>query len=154
MTMVMAPLPTHITDPGERLAQVSAAMSRVKERFDPASARWLGELAASRPAAPTGLADRAAFALLGQAPPAINIIVSSIPGPQFPLYLAGARVPAHYPVSVVTDISGGLNITAFSYDGRVDVGLTACRAIVPTYGPSPALREVLGELTALADARG
>jgi hypothetical protein len=60
-----------------------------------------------------------------------NLFVSNIPGPQLPLYIAGARVEGVFPVSAVTDLTGGLNITLFSYDGSLDFGLIACREMVP-----------------------
>ena len=60
-----------------------------------------------------------------------NLFVSNVPGPQLPLYIAGARVEGIYPVSAVTDMTGGLNITLFSYDGSLDFGLIACREMVP-----------------------
>jgi hypothetical protein len=58
--------------------------------------------------------------------PQWNLVISNVPGPQFPLYCAGARLVAHYPVSVITD-GMGLNITAMSYDGHIDVGIIADR---------------------------
>ena len=48
-------------------------------------------------------------------------MISNVPGPQFPLYLAGARLEANYPVSVITD-GMGLNITVMSYCGHMDFG--------------------------------
>lgn len=48
-----------------------------------------------------------------------------------PLYLAGARLLADYPVSAITDASGGPNITVMSYDGKPDFGLVACRELIP-----------------------
>jgi hypothetical protein len=57
--------------------------------------------------------------------------VSNVPGPPLPLYVAGARVEGIYPVSAVTDLTGGLNITLFSYHGSLDFGLIACREMVP-----------------------
>jgi hypothetical protein len=56
-----------------------------------------------------------------------------VPGPQFPLYLAGARLVANYPVSVITD-GMGLNITVMSYCGHLDVGIVADRAQMPDVG--------------------
>ena len=44
--------------------------------------------------------------------------------------MAGARLEAHYPISVVTD-GMGLNITAMSYLGRLDVGIVADREQMP-----------------------
>ena len=53
-----------------------------------------------------------------------------MPGPQFPLYMAGARLEANYPVSVITD-GMGLNITVMSYMGHMDFGIVADRDQMP-----------------------
>ena len=58
--------------------------------------------------------------------PIWNLVVSNVPGPQFPLYLAGARLEGNYPVSVITDALG-LNITVMSYCGHLDFGIVADR---------------------------
>nr|BFE79399.1 wax ester/triacylglycerol synthase family O-acyltransferase [Planobispora longispora] len=152
ITIMTVPLPTHVADARRRLDEVHASMKRLKTHADPVPAGWLREFTESLPAALTGLADRAAFALIGQAAPPMNLIVSNVPGPQVPLYVAGVRLLAHYPVSVVTGVSGGLNITVFSYDGRLDVGIIACREMVPDVWAVPGyLKEALKELTALVD---
>ena len=57
-------------------------------------------------------------------------MISNVPGPQFPLYLAGARLVANYPISVITD-GMGLNITVMSYCGHLDFGLIADRNQMP-----------------------
>ncbi len=57
-------------------------------------------------------------------------MVSNVPGPQFPLYMAGAKLEANYPISVVTD-GMGLNITVMSYLGRLDFGIVADREQMP-----------------------
>ncbi|MGH2686845.1 MAG: WS/DGAT domain-containing protein, partial [Actinomycetota bacterium] len=69
-----------------------------------------------------------------------NVVVSNIPGPPVPLYIAGARVEAIYPLGPVVDGSA-LNITAMSYDGRMHIGLSADRETVPDL-------ELLGDLVA------
>ncbi len=56
--------------------------------------------------------------------------MSNVPGPQFPLYMAGARMEANYPVSVITD-GMGLNITVMSYMGHMDFGIVADREQMP-----------------------
>ncbi len=66
----------------------------------------------------------------GLARPAWNLVVSNVPGPQFPLYCAGARLEANYPVSVITD-GMGLNITVMSYCGHLDFGIVADRDQIP-----------------------
>jgi WS/DGAT/MGAT family acyltransferase len=59
-----------------------------------------------------------------------NLVISNVPGPQFPLYCAGARLVANYPVSVITD-GMGLNITVMSYCGHLDFGIVADREQMP-----------------------
>ncbi|GAA3796278.1 wax ester/triacylglycerol synthase family O-acyltransferase [Sphaerisporangium flaviroseum] len=150
VTLMITSLDTQVADPRERLDAVHQAMRRIKDRFNLAPAPWLRHLSESMPAALTGLADRAAFGLVAQTSPPINMIISNIPGPQIPLYVCGRRLLAQYPVSVVTDASGGLNITAFSYNGRIAVGLLACRDMVPDlHRLTGYLREALEELKAL-----
>ncbi|MBC5767736.1 wax ester/triacylglycerol synthase family O-acyltransferase [Ramlibacter albus] len=63
--------------------------------------------------------------------PAIaNVAISNVPGPQVPLYLAGARMLTFHPLSIVMH-GLALNITIQTYAGRVDFGLIADRKAVP-----------------------
>ena len=72
--------------------------------------------------------------------PPFNVIISNVPGPQFPLYAAGAEMLHYYPVSAVADTQG-LNITIQSYNGNCDFGLVACRDAGPRpVGPVPHAR--------------
>ncbi|MEV0597307.1 WS/DGAT/MGAT family O-acyltransferase [Nonomuraea cavernae] len=147
VSFMTAPLGVHLDDPLVRLRQVSHAMRRIKERFALAPAPWLSELSESMPAALMGLASRSAFGLLGQTAPPVNVAVSNVPGPQLPLYVCGARLLGHYPVSVITDVSGGVNITAFSYDGSLDIGVVTDRTMVPdAWELAGYLRDALDEL--------
>ncbi|MFG1703129.1 wax ester/triacylglycerol synthase family O-acyltransferase [Nonomuraea sp. M3C6] len=147
VAIMTAPLAVHIDDPVTRLHQVRHAMQRIKDRFSLAPARWLREFSESMPAALMGLASRSAFGLVGQTAPPINVAISNVPGPQFPLYVCGARLLTHYPVSVITDVSGGVNITAFSYDGSLDIGVVTDREMVPdAWELTVHLRDALDEL--------
>ncbi|HEX4815435.1 MAG TPA: wax ester/triacylglycerol synthase family O-acyltransferase [Nonomuraea sp.] len=130
ISAMVAPMPTNVPDPRERLEAVGATMARAKRRFALAPATWLSELCSVLPAPVTSLAMPAIFRLAGLAFPPINLIISNVPGPQFPLYLCGGRVLSYYPLSVLTDVSGGLNITCFSYDGMLDFGIVACPQLV------------------------
>jgi hypothetical protein len=70
-----------------------------------------------------------ATGLLHRLPP-FNVTISNVPGPNVPVYLCGAKLIAHYPVSVVTD-GQGLNITLVGYLGQLHFGLVSCRELVP-----------------------
>src|SRR6476619_3697965 len=63
-------------------------------------------------------------------PPLQSLVVSNMPGPPIPLYLAGARVDGVYPFGPLLPGSG-LNITVLSNMGNLDVGLIGCPDLVP-----------------------
>jgi WS/DGAT/MGAT family acyltransferase len=124
-------VPTHLADPRERVAAVRDAMDTAKQRFVATPDELLEELTAVVPPAFGSLAARALFHFALAALPPINLVISNVPGPQFPLYLCRAEVLGYYPISVISDLSGGLNITVFSYNGNLDIGIVACRDMVP-----------------------
>jgi hypothetical protein len=67
-----------------------------------------------------------------------------------PLYFAGAKVLAYYPVSALVD-GQGLNITVMSYRGNLYFGLIACRKLVPDLEVMAGfLRDELDALTSAA----
>ncbi|MFJ9781420.1 wax ester/triacylglycerol synthase family O-acyltransferase [Amycolatopsis sp. NPDC101161] len=151
VSVMLAPLPTHLADPAARLAEVTSAMVAAKQRYQPLPASWLVDFSGMLPAALGGLAARATMKFLGATAPVVNLVVSNVPGSQKPLYLAGARLLANYPVSAITDASGGLNITVMSYDGKLDFGLVACRELIPdVWDLIDHLHDALAELTKLA----
>ncbi|WP_182906970.1 wax ester/triacylglycerol synthase family O-acyltransferase [Microbispora sp. H13382] len=129
--LTMTTLPTDVADPRDRLLSVNRSMRLIKERLAAAPAAWLLEFSQAMPAALSALAARSAFRIASRAAPAMNLMVSNVPGPQTPLYVCGARVTALYPMSVITDVSGGINITVFSYDGRLGFGIVTDRDMVP-----------------------
>ncbi len=131
LSVMTAELPTHIADPEERMHYARESMLEAKRHFDAAPTSLLQDLSTLIPTALSGLAARALFRLATVPGVPFNLFVSNVPGPQFPLYIAGARVEGIYPASAVTDMTGGLNITLFSYDGGLDFGLVACREMVP-----------------------
>jgi hypothetical protein len=65
-----------------------------------------------------------------RANPPVNVVISNVPGPRQPLYLAGARLSHYYPVSTIAE-GMGLNITVHSYMDVLDIGLVSCRELVP-----------------------
>jgi hypothetical protein len=75
-----------------------------------------------------------------------NLIVSNVPGPDFPLYMAGARMVAMYPLGPVME-GVGLNVTVFSYLDTIYVGIQACWDLVPDIATvADGMQESLGEL--------
>ena len=63
-------------------------------------------------------------------PAVANVAISNVPGPQVPLYLAGARMVTFHPLSIVMH-GLALNITIQTYAGRVDFGIIADKKAVP-----------------------
>ncbi len=151
ISVMLAHLPTDVADPGQRLSAVADSMTRAKERFEAVPASILQDLSAVVPTALAGLATRAFFRLVTVPGPPFNLFVSNVPGPPLPLFVAGARVEGVHPVSAVTDLTGGLNITLFSYDDKLDLGLIACRELVPdVWNLIEYLKDALAELVTLA----
>jgi WS/DGAT/MGAT family acyltransferase len=131
VSVMVAELPTQIADVTARAEAMRESMQLAKRHFEAVPATLLQDLSTLIPTALSGLAARALFKLATVPGVLFNLFVSNVPGPQIPLYIAGARVEGVYPVSAVTDMTGGLNITLFSYDGHLDFGLIACREMVP-----------------------
>jgi WS/DGAT/MGAT family acyltransferase len=130
--LMSAPLFTDEPDPVARLAETHEAMGDMKSRFKALPAGLLQDANHFIPPAVFSRAARVTFRLStsGAGRPNWNLVISNVPGPQFPLYLAGARLEANYPVSVITD-GMGLNITVMSYRGHMDFGIVADRDQMP-----------------------
>ncbi|WP_371784804.1 WS/DGAT/MGAT family O-acyltransferase [Streptosporangium subroseum] len=126
LSVMITPMPTDLDCPLDRLRVMGQTMRTAKRRFAGSPATWLSELSSVLPTAVTALATSTVFRLASIVLPPINLIISNVPGPQLPLYLCGARVLGYYPMSVLTDVSGGVNITCFSYDGSLDFGILSC----------------------------
>ena len=62
--------------------------------------------------------------------PIHSLVISNVPGPDFPLYLGGAELVAGFPLGPVMD-GAGLNVTVMSYRGVLNWGLMACAETVP-----------------------
>jgi WS/DGAT/MGAT family acyltransferase len=132
VTMMRVGLATNVADPAKRLAAIHASSTRAKmitggmkdaipTDLPSLGVPWLM-------AAATPLYRKAAQAK--RIPVVANVIISNVPGPQVPLYMAGARMRAYFPVSIVTH-GLALNITILSYDGSLDYGLVAATRAVP-----------------------
>lgn len=150
------PLATDIADPLERLAAIRRTSTTTKQ------VAGLAREAAPKDFTLIGapLILPGLMQLFGKSgiadmvPMGVNVVISNTPGPPFPLYCAGARVSALYPVSIPTH-GIGLNLTVQSYLNQLDFGLTGCRRAVPDIAVladhlEPALDELVAALKARA----
>ncbi|HEY6135609.1 MAG TPA: wax ester/triacylglycerol synthase family O-acyltransferase [Rubrivivax sp.] len=130
-SMSLISLGTHIADAQKRLAHIRAATAAMKSTmgsvksilptdFPSIGMPWLIEAA-------TALYGKARVA--DKIPQVANVVISNVPGPPVPLYIAGALMLTNYPTSIV--VHGlALNITVQSYDQSLDFGLIADAAAV------------------------
>jgi diacylglycerol O-acyltransferase len=131
VSAMLAMLPTHVQDPENRLEQAHAATQVAKAQQAAIPQGLVDQITDFALPALTARAARVVFAtgLLHRLPP-FNVTISNVPGPNVPVYLCGAKLLAHYPVSVIT-AGQGLNMTVVGYLGRLHFGLTSCRELVP-----------------------
>ncbi len=131
VSAMLATLPTNVAEPHRRLEIVHAATTLAKAQQAAIPQGLVDQISDFALPALTARAARVVFAtgLLHRLPP-FNICVSNVPGPNVPVYLCGAKLLAHYPVSVITD-GQGLNITLVGYLGQLHFGLVACRELIP-----------------------
>ena len=131
-SMSLISLGTHISDPRKRLDHVKAATAAMKTTmgslksilptdFPSLGVPWLMEAA-------TALYGKAKVA--DRIPQVANLVISNVPGPPVPLYMAGARMMTNYPTSIIVH-GMALNITVQSYDQSLDFGLMADSAAMP-----------------------
>jgi WS/DGAT/MGAT family acyltransferase len=141
-------LATAIDDPGDRLREIHEANQGAKAEHNAIGADTLRNWAEFPAPATFALAARVYTALRvgDRTPPPYNVIISNVPGPPFPLYLAGGRVEALYPLGPVSD-GLGLNVTVLSYIDSVGFGFIADRDAVPDLADLASLvPDALGEL--------
>ena len=147
-------LPVHIEDPVDQLLEIYEDTKVAKEMQGAIGADMLSDITqfappvlfnqAMRLYTRSGLADRHA--------PVQNGVISNVPGPPIPMWVAGAPVIAVYPLGPLIE-GAGLNITVISNMGRMDIGIVADRKLAPDIGHlADAWEEAVTELRARAEA--
>jgi WS/DGAT/MGAT family acyltransferase len=132
VSSMFAALPVEIDDPTECVRAVARSMAGAKQVHEEVGNTTLQDWAEI--AAPV-LFSRAMrvytrLQFAERVRPVINLIVSNVPGPPWPLYFAGARLVALHPLGPIFD-DCGLNLTVISYLDHIDFGFLACRELVP-----------------------
>jgi WS/DGAT/MGAT family acyltransferase len=131
-SMSFVSLGTNIADTAKRLAHVKAAGAAMKSTMG--SVKSI--LPTDFPSLGVPWLIEAAAALYGKAkvadriPQVANVVISNVPGPAVPLYMAGAKMITNYPASIIVH-GMALNITVQSYDKSLDFGLMADAAAMP-----------------------
>ena len=125
VAMWLVALPVSEEDPMQRFLAVQEATRHLKETNQALGAATLVRLSAGAPATLVSMASRLAA---GVRP--FNMTVTNVPGPQFPLYMLGARMVESYALVPLWQ-SHGVGIALFSYSGVVYWGFNADYDIVP-----------------------
>ena len=131
-SMMLVSLGSHIADPMKRFlailestAKVKTALSSLKSvmptDYPSLLTPWLVQGLA-------GTYNKSRIANVLRMP--ANVVISNVPGPQIPLYMAGAQMMSFHPLSIV--VHGiALNITVQTYAGHIEFGIIACKQAVP-----------------------
>ncbi|MGD0380634.1 MAG: wax ester/triacylglycerol synthase family O-acyltransferase [Acidimicrobiales bacterium] len=132
LSVMFSTLATDEKDPAERIRVIASANTRAKEINKMVGAdtlmRWAEHFWLNAFALGTRLYSTLHVA--DHHPVVHNLILSNVPGPPMPLYMAGARLVGLYPLGPITD-GAGLNVTVLSEEDRVGFGFITCPDLVP-----------------------
>ncbi len=149
LTAMRGPLPVYITDPVARLRFIRQAMDGLKESKQAVGAATIARVNNLAPPTILAQASRIQFSTR-----LFNLIVTNIPGPQFPLYLLGRRLQDLFPVAFLPQ-HHALAVAIMSYDGGIDYGLLADYDALPDIDLiAEGIEESLAELLRAARSKG
>jgi diacylglycerol O-acyltransferase len=145
LTQVMAPLPVFLDDPIARLRYVKDAMDGLKESRQLLAASAIASLQGFAP--PTLHAQASRMNFSGRL---FNLLVTNVPGPQFPLYVLGRKLSEIFPIPFLAG-ERALAIAIMSYDGKVGFGLLGDYDALPDLDVvAEGIEASLAQLVALA----
>lgn len=142
---IWSSLHTHLSDPAERIKAIAASSAIAKEHSSAIGVTLLQDAAEVAPSLPPAIMRLYARVGLSSRRPVYNVSLSNVVGVQGEIL--GARIIANYPFGPVMN-GAGLNVTAASLDGNIDVGLISCPELLPDLwdlaeGFPAALRELM-----------
>jgi diacylglycerol O-acyltransferase len=139
------PLPVYVEDPVARLAVVREAMDGLKDSKQAVGAEVLAGVQSFAPPTVLAQASRINFSTR-----LFNLIVTNVPGPQFPLYVLGRQLQDIFPIAFLPR-NHALAVAIMSYNGGIDFGLLGDYDAVPDLDDiSDHLGDALAELVAAA----
>jgi diacylglycerol O-acyltransferase len=145
IVVMRGPLPVYISDPIQRLRFVSLAMDGLKESKQALGAEVIA--GAQNFAPPTILAQASR---LNFSTRLFNLLVTNVPGPQFPLYVLGREMLEAYPIAFLPE-NHALAIGIMSYNGQMNFGLLGDYDALPDIDTiSDSIAEELATLVSLA----
>jgi WS/DGAT/MGAT family acyltransferase len=147
VTAMAAPLPVYEEDPVVRLQIVREAMKDVKESKQAVGADMIMQLSGFAPPTILGQASR-----LQAQQRFVNLLVTNVPGPQFPLYSRGHRLLDLFPMAPL-GANQALGIAVMSYNGQLGFGLLGDFDAMPDLGVvAEGLEKSIAELMQEAEA--
>jgi len=125
IVVMRGPLPVYIADPLQRLRFVSQAMEGLKESKQALGAEVIAGVQNFAPPTMLAQASRLNFSTR-----LFNLLVTNVPGPQFPLYVLGREILEAYPIAFLPE-NHALAIAIMSYNGQMNFGLLSDFDAVP-----------------------
>lgn len=148
IVVMRGPLPVYVEDPVARLRVVRQAMDGLKESKQAVGAAAITGLEALAPPTILAQASRLQFSTR-----LFNLLVTNVPGPQFPIYILGRELLNTYPIAFLPE-NQSLAVAVMSYNGGMDFGLLGdYDNLTDIEDLGQALRDALAELVEAAGGK-
>jgi diacylglycerol O-acyltransferase len=148
IVLMRGPLPVYIRDPVARLRFVKQQMDGLKESKQALGARVMADVQQMAPPTVLAQASRLQFSTR-----LFNVIVTNVPGPQFPIYMLGRQMQTFFPIAFLPK-GHALAIAIMSYNGAIDFGLLGDYDALPDIETiAEGIEEGLAQLKSTARAK-
>jgi diacylglycerol O-acyltransferase len=148
LTAMRGPLPVFLEDPVERMEFIREAMKDLKDSKQALGAEAIANVQSFAPPTILAQASRLTFSTR-----LFNLLVTNVPGPQFPLYFRGREMVRAFPIAFLPK-NHALAVAIMSYNGAINFGLIADHDAIPDLKViADAIADAIAELDALARER-